>query len=244
MGGTRDNRSLHRWVLLKNSLKQDPSTPNQSTTSTTTPTSPEEEVEDFDLEDDMFSFLFPDPGDSSVENNGQANEEQWFEALMESLGEDEDSYSDASSSQVSLLPIEDAEISCASCTSSISHYPIPYPPFHPPLLKSVDIDSGYYSPTIHSLSLYQPGSPIASVPDAMEDTSDDSSSEALATPYSGSRSSLSIIYPPIDHRGGAMQEPYVYSPVDTAFYNPFGRDPLPYAADLEMPVYNPDRQSC
>lgn len=237
--GTRDNLSMHRWVLLRNSIKQDQTPSNQLLT--TNPSSPEEEVEDFFLEDDVFSFLFPDPGDSSVENEGKANEAQWFDALMESLGDDDDVYSDTSS-QVSLLPVEDAETSCPSYTPSFTEYPIPYPPFHPPLLKTVELDSGYYSPTVHSLSLFQTESPMSPVPDAVEDTSDDDS-EAPATPYSGSRSSLSIIYPPIDHPDGAMQEPYVYSPVDTALYNPFGRDALPYA-DLEDSVYNPDRHSC
>jgi hypothetical protein len=100
-GGAKDYASLHRWVLLKNSIIH--SRPNntvtcsRNNTSELLPTYPsdagdEDEEVCFDVEHGQ--FIYPDacvPLDSSRSADNDSSESQWLDSLLESL-KHEDSY--------------------------------------------------------------------------------------------------------------------------------------------------------
>jgi len=99
--GSRDNLSLHRWVLLKNSIIRD-DTPLHIPTEEPDVGAPalvadvEEDDEDELLnliDGDLFDFQFPDPGhraQAPQDAAAIATEAQWFDSLLETLGDDED----------------------------------------------------------------------------------------------------------------------------------------------------------
>lgn len=102
--GSRDNLSLHRWVLLKNSIIRDdaaPLTPAEEERDSGAPSLVPDAPDAEDDEDDdalnydgaFFNFLFPDPGYGAEAQRDAATiatEEQWFDSLLETLGDDED----------------------------------------------------------------------------------------------------------------------------------------------------------
>ncbi|KLO07982.1 hypothetical protein SCHPADRAFT_625719 [Schizopora paradoxa] len=102
--GSRDNLSLHRWVLLKNSIIRDDSAPPTPTEEerelsapSLVPDAPDAEDEDeddsFNDEGAFFNFLFPDPGYGAEAQRDAATiatEEQWFDSLLETLGDDDE----------------------------------------------------------------------------------------------------------------------------------------------------------
>jgi hypothetical protein len=111
--GSRDNLSLHRWVLLKNSLTREDFSVNNSVYSTVSDSSDVDSFEDddvdnmMDLEEDSYiAFLFPDPGyapspnasseDDLSKENPEMSEAQWLDSLLEKLGDDEDDEDDLS----------------------------------------------------------------------------------------------------------------------------------------------------
>jgi len=212
--------SLHRWVLLKNSIVNSPSL----TDSTTLPSQHESNHDDGDDDEEVLSvgetdaFMFPDV-DVAVKNS----EAQWLDSLLEELGDDEDDdyyYADSDQPSTS-LPTDDDEFPLYSPTgspmsssddlpnqpdyySSISvPYPVPYPPYQSPVIHAYHFDS-QFDPLISSASIslpYENPFPYHDmddledlpVPDAIDDTSDDES-DALTTPSLGrSSSSLSLV---------------------------------------------------
>ncbi|KAI0374678.1 hypothetical protein BV20DRAFT_960820 [Pilatotrama ljubarskyi] len=162
-GGVRDSCSLHRWVLLKNSIIRshatvDPVPPQpQADVTDSQPVyrRDEEEARD-DVEED--AFMFPDPHClGSRSPCAGDSEKQWLDSLLEDLGDDdEDADVEGPSASVSVLPVDDDDEPlsplCSPMSSSDdlvtpSHmfyqpppiaipYPVPYPPLHPPLLPS------------------------------------------------------------------------------------------------------------
>ncbi|KAI9508480.1 hypothetical protein F5148DRAFT_1195962 [Russula earlei] len=165
-GGAKDSSSLHRWVLLKNSITR--SQPNSTITCSpnnnpellpTYPSDAGEEDEEvcFDVEHD--SFIYPDARKllrSSCSANDDSSEKQWFDSLLESL-----EHEDSDDSHEPLLHVGDDDdeddlppltpsASPMSSTDDLGHpvynntpismpYPVVYPPYHPPLLSPLEL---------------------------------------------------------------------------------------------------------
>ncbi|THH04476.1 hypothetical protein EW145_g5488 [Phellinidium pouzarii] len=269
-GGSRDNLSLHRWVLLKNSITQDvysdsnPSNTTRVSDAVDSDVDAEFEDEEVDsiLDEDMFAFLFPDPGDAVASSDeGNVSEAQWLDSLLETLGDSDDDGGDMDLQMKMHLDSVDSEdepritltdvVSSNSSFSDDSAIPspiaVPYPPYHPPLARPFDLDSAdcYSSSHSDSFSPYRSHDiedSEESVPDAIEDTSDDES-DALLTPFSRSRSSLNLVDPasvPLPR-----DEPHIYNA--SAEHFPYEVDPLPYSdfnSESTTAVYSPYYQNC
>ncbi|KAF9792335.1 hypothetical protein BJ322DRAFT_36660 [Thelephora terrestris] len=277
----RDTASLHRWVLLKNSIvRSQPSSPASSTVpehssivyppEDPSPKSISHEPEGNSCEH-FDAFLFPDPDALSYDftpsppppsPKSDASEAQWLDSLLETFSDDEDdeegpinarrSVSDDDPEYVftspSVSPVASTEdlVHDASYSISVS-YPIPYPPlFHPPLIRLEDRSSG------RSL-LEEPGRVYGdvdelddlSVPEAIEDTSDDDS-ESLMTP---SRSAMSFVNGSVDVDPASIPlpaevRPRVYINTDPAYLYRFELDPLPFANDGREYTHTVYHQEC
>ncbi|KAJ7063146.1 hypothetical protein C8F01DRAFT_59112 [Mycena amicta] len=170
---SKDSFSLHRWVLLKNSIIQ----PLPSSAQTVSPTPPPDD-DDGDYESD--AFMFPDGGKlmEGISSEAAASEAAWLDSLLETLGEDD-------------VSVEDDE-------SSETHYCYPFLVPYPPAPSAPSSSLPYVDPLPYCD--FDDLEDLPPVPDAIEDTSDD---ESDAPPTPGhSLSSLdpaSIPLPP-DHR--------------------------------------------
>jgi hypothetical protein len=164
-GGAKDTSSLHRWVLLKNSISrsqpQSTVTCSPNNTSELLPTYNSTGDEDdevcFDVEHD--SFIYPDARKllhTSCSAHDDGSEKQWFESLFESL---EDQDPDGSHEPLLHVGDDDDEddlspltpsASPMSSTDDLSHpvynnspismpYPVVYPPYNPPLLSPLEL---------------------------------------------------------------------------------------------------------
>jgi hypothetical protein len=156
----KDSCSLHRWVLLKNSIIR-----SQTPTAITAPsdksdlncvhtshTRTEEDYED-EEEEEADSFFFPDAGKlaDSRETGVSASEAEWLDSLLEDLAdEDEGDFNASPDICVSILPVDDDDddsllsplISPMSSSDDLLQpayyppsipvpYPVPYPPDQP-----------------------------------------------------------------------------------------------------------------
>jgi len=271
--GSRGEVSLHRWVLLKNSLIHDDSRTSPDSNASIVPDIPEVEAEDeevdvdLDIDEDVFAFLFPDPGDDlKSEGNANASEAQWLDSLLETLGDDDDEDIDIpGKGSMSALENED-QSQTVSTSSSFAEdpatppgvsYAVSYPSdlFHPPV-SSCNPDSQQHLYFFTGANgVYSPFDDIddgyLSMPDAIEDTSDDESMDSPSTPFTRSRSSLNLVDPasvPLPReRPSSGIEPHIYDAAED-FY-PFDADPLPYPdvyaeSPASFPVYGPFYQSC
>ncbi|KDQ59444.1 hypothetical protein JAAARDRAFT_33008 [Jaapia argillacea MUCL 33604] len=278
--GVKDNCSLHRWVLLKNSIirSQPVNVPAVETNKIHDFTvhrcdEREEEEEDSVVEDEEDMFVFPDVG-VFVDNGKasvQSSEAQWLDSLLESLGdEDEDDmdvqlsvsptdYDDEPfSPPISPMSSSDDLISQSQYTSPpprtvslpVIYPPMPYPAFHPPLIHPFELDST--SLPLHSCDFtcddplpYADDIDDLSVPDAIEDTSDDES-DAPPTPFTRSTSSLvdpaSIPLP--SERPRSRFHPQIFIDTDDSYFYPFELDPLPFADVHVHPSPLFDLQEC
>lgn len=218
---SKDSSSLHRWVLIKNSIVN----------STPRPVLPDkhndEDDDDDEVLDSVDSFMFPDAGklvSESTSEEAMASEVQWLDSLLQTLGDDDDD-DDLNidlEQNVSTLPTDEDEFPLYSPvvspmsssddlpsqsyfpTSPISvSYPVPYPPHHPPLIHAYHFDTTFepLEPLVSSFSApyedplpYHDLDDMEDVPEAIEDTSDDES-DALTTPSLG-RSSSSLTLDP------------------------------------------------
>jgi hypothetical protein len=251
---SKDGFSLHRWVLLKNSIIQ--SLPLATPASSSSSAEAAYEDEEAGTDDETDSFMFPDAG-KLVEGPAtevNASEAAWLDSLLETLGEDDDDdFNSDSDIRVSVVPVEDDEdqddlpqsppispMSSSDDLTSQSYYPylVPYPPFPPPLI------SYNFSPS--SPPHYADPLPYCDLDDLddlppvlIEDTSDDES-DAPVTPGQ-SLSSLSpdpaSIPLPAEQSRLRHASPYIYSTTeeDDYFY-PFHNDPLPFPDDLHPPL--------
>jgi hypothetical protein len=251
-GNVKDSCSLHRWVLLKNSIiRSHTPTPSAATVSGEADTEPahihDEEV--FEEEDDV-AYMFPDPHAVHTEQASANDENQWLDALLEDLEDDEEEPSSAFQ-----LPAADYEEPLSPLYSPMSSsddlvdqanfysYPIPYPPLHPPLVpawyeletSTASMNSLPVTPALYDnpLPYYDVDDfEATSVPDAIDDLSDDES-DAPPTPSSGSAASIS---PPSSTSVSMQRErtrlplthPQVYVEMDEPSYYPFELDPLPF----------------
>ncbi|KDQ33586.1 hypothetical protein PLEOSDRAFT_21054 [Pleurotus ostreatus PC15] len=120
-------------------------------------------------------------------------------------------------------------------------YIIPYPHFHPPLVHPYHFESTMHSPLSSIPRPYEDPLPYydtddvenLSVPDAIEDTSDDES-DAPSTPSLGSRSSLvdpAGIPLPGENVRRPRSHPHVYIDNQDSYFYPFELEPLPFSDD-------------
>ena len=222
---SKDSTSLHRWVLIKNSIVN-------SLSSTTPPALPDTHNDSVDEDDDdadevlnsvevVNSFMFPDAGklvSESTTEEAKASEAQWLDSLLETLGDDDDDdFNVDSEHNVSTLPADDDEfplyspivspMSSSDDLPSDSYYPtspisVPYPPYHPPLIHAYDFTTFEpLEPLISSFSApYEDPLPYHNLDD-LEDVPDaiedtsDDESDAPTTPSLG-RSSSSLTLDP------------------------------------------------
>ncbi|KAH9484030.1 hypothetical protein JR316_0003509 [Psilocybe cubensis] len=146
----RDSCSLHRWVLLKNSIVSSPAL----TTSTLLATQsdihsayPTDDSEDDESEEVLGSmetdaFMFPDAGQlvpSSASSGIRGAEAQWLDSLLEELGDDEDDDEFA----------VDSDTHSATITVEDDEFPL-YSPLGSPMSSSDDLPNqpAYYPPSI------------------------------------------------------------------------------------------------
>jgi hypothetical protein len=232
---SKENHSLHRWVLLKNSI-------NRSAPAAPPVVYPphEDDAEDDDEEEEeeeTDSFMFPDAGKLAGDSKGQdgtASEAKWLDSLLQALGGDDD---DASADEDPLLspsvsPLASPMSSSDDLVNQAYPFPVPYPPFHPPLVHRYELDSipmPYDAPLPYQY--IDDDVEDLSVPDAIEDTSDDES-DATTTPsvlQSSPRSSLIDTSPPESRQ--QRRRPHVY--IEDPHRYPFELDPLPFSDHFE-----------
>ncbi|KAF8652745.1 hypothetical protein AX16_004242 [Volvariella volvacea WC 439] len=161
--GSRD--SLHRWVLLKNSILQ-PSPLSASTSTTDLPAcsrpysddleddddEPDVEITSYDPSSD--SFMFPDAGRFVNNRNTESfnSEAEWLDSLLESLGDDDDDeFSAEQEPSATTLPEEDEMLSPIGSPMSSSD-DLPNQPSYYPQHISVSYAVSY--PVYHSVSPY------------------------------------------------------------------------------------------
>jgi len=269
--GGKDSCSLHRWVLLKNSIIRSPSC---SATATDFPDvnstldDGEEDDDTDELSEEGDSFLFPDAGklvgvNRTVDVN--ASEADWLNSLLERLGDDEeDEFAVDAESSVSTIPVDDDEDALllspigspmsssddlpsqpAYYSQSTVSYPypylVPYPPFHPPLTHSYEFDSTFDASLSSLPAPYDDPLPYydldysenLSVPEAIEDTSDDESDPPLTPSLGRSSSSLTLVDAasiplPLERSSLRHIVPHIYVDMDDSYFYPFELDPLPF----------------
>ncbi|KAF8061557.1 hypothetical protein FPV67DRAFT_1631050 [Lyophyllum atratum] len=274
--GGRDTCSLHRWVLLKNSIVSSPST------SSSLPMIEINTVEeDADDTEELDSFMFPDAGKfvSGPSADVNASESDWLDSLLETLGDDDEyEFAAESDPNISIPGDEDDDqlllspmgspmsssddlpnhSNCypQSITVSYSYpYPVPYPPFHPPLIYPYEFDSAF-DPSLSFIPAAPYDDPLPyydlsdvenlSVPDTIEDTSDDDSDAPLTPSLGLSSNSLSpmdaaSIPLPTERSRLRHTIPHVHVDSDDPYFYPFEIDPLPFPDDRQP--YN-NHQEC
>jgi hypothetical protein len=202
--------SLHRWVLLKNSILRSSSSQPTSPvvlhkTDAILPDEGDNEDEEVCCEEEADSFMFPDASklNSCGGTDVNASEAEWLDSLLETLGEEDEHFNDV---HVAILPADDDDdqpfsplISPMSSSDDLinpqpAYYPtpitVPYPPFHSPVIRSFELNS-LNSPLDSRQTSYEDPLPYyyddmddvedLAVPDAIEDTSDDES-DVVSTP--------------------------------------------------------------
>ncbi|KAF5358035.1 hypothetical protein D9756_001935 [Leucocoprinus leucothites] len=262
----KDQCSLHRWVLLKNSILS--SSNLQDTTVSEYPEAISNPNEDSDEEGEVAeeeigsvvdAFMFPDAGNfvSPRSTDTHDSEAQWLDSLLETLAEDEDDDYPSDSDPHSTLPADEDDDQLLSPTlsplasSEDLHQPrfyshsvsVPYSTCFSPF----DSTHGYdFAPALNSpvpslLTAFEDALPYhdlddiegSSVPDAIEDVSDDES-DTLSTPSFG-RSIASLFLDSNStstsptERGRLRGSPTPsYDDKRPRYLNPFELDPLPF----------------
>lgn len=251
----KDN-SLHRWVLLKNSMIR--SLPAITSTSQleaqASCSSDYDEEDEAVTEEESDAFMFPDGGKLIDGPSEEVNtsEAAWLDSLLETLADDDDDYTDADV-HVSVFPVDDEDdqllspsISPMSSSDDLPttinmQYPVPYPSFHPPLIHSYsNFDSSLSSippPYDDPLPYYGLEDDVPPVPDAIEDTSDDESEDPPTPSVGQSTSSLTLVDPasiPLPGERSGLRHlihPQVYTDTDDSYFYPLELDPIPFPDD-------------
>ncbi|PFH52440.1 hypothetical protein AMATHDRAFT_74232 [Amanita thiersii Skay4041] len=167
--GSRDNCSLHRWVLLKNSISVSQSPTLIGATINTLPDASSlcsaggyDDADDRNESGDSDSFFFPDAGQIVSSSQTCLSEAQWLDTLLKELGEDEDDdYLVESDVASPPAPVEDDDedaplsplVSPMASSDDLHNQPqyyspprqFPYPRFLHPLLHPFDFDQGMQS---------------------------------------------------------------------------------------------------
>lgn len=231
--GSKDQCSLHRWVLLKNSILST-STQSDITVSEYPEVIPnnEEPDEEEELAEEengsvaIDSFMFPDARNFVSDQVAHNSEAEWLDSLLETLAEDDDDdFPSDSEVHASTLPVDEDDDQLLSPSVSplassedlpqsrfFNSVPVPYAnnfsPFHSSSPRNYDVSASstsLSSLTEHPLPYHDPDDiEDSSVPDAIEDMSDDES-DTVSTPSFG-RSINSLFLdtsaspcPPIEH---------------------------------------------
>jgi len=263
--GGKDNCDLHRWVLLKNSLVHPQSEvvhPAVSNPSRAPPVCHAHHYNgDSDEDDEVDSFMFPDASEIALRNSSDA-ESEWLDSLLEELEDPDDD-----DIRVSVVPAEDDEdhhlsplISPMSSSDDLLNhadyfpppiafpYPVPYPPLHHPLSDSYDlgpiVSPPHISPPAYDALPYYDSDDLddLSVPEAIEDTSDDES-DAPSTPSLGRSSSLEFPDSASVRMLDGRQQPHVYIRTPDSYIGRLDIDPLPFP-DEDHFTYNGIYQQC
>lgn len=276
--GGKDTCNLHRWVLLKNSVfRFQPCPPPPAVPSSTSPNAlPAEHDEGKDADEseaeENYSFMFPDASNLVIRGatDMHSSEAEWLDSLLESLGDEGDDEF-GSDSDTPGVPVEDDDDSPLSpLTSPMSSsddllnqnayyspaienpYPVPYPPFHPPLVRPCQLSPIIESPAISPPSTYDalPYYDIDELddfPEAIEDVSDDES-DAPSTPSLYRSSELCFAHPTDvqlqGERRRASSLPHVYIRTTDYYFDRFELDPLPFPDEDNFSSYNPVYQEC
>lgn len=211
------------------------------------------------------SFMFPDAS-KLIPRGGSdvtASEAEWLDSLLESLCDgEEDEFCAESDVRVSVVAVEeDDDASLSPLTSPMSSsddlvnqqahcpptaipYPVPYPLFHPPLVRPYELVPTVESPLISSTPTYDALSRYdidelddLSVPEAIEDTSDDES-DAPSTPSLGRCSDLFFGTSLSGERRQQRSQPDVYIRMTGSVYDRFELDPLPFPDEGNLNSYH------
>ena len=214
--------SLHRWVLLKNSIQHQhhptEPTPDDDDDYDEEPVAKAAAVvvaaaaaatvaAQAEAEAQAAAFMFPDAGHFLGADDAQMREAQWLDELLESLGEEEDEDDDDDESS------DDERPSLNAVEDDVDYTPLVSPMSSLDDLSSSTHHHHHHSPH-YNYSFQDDALPyydaeeeeedytMASVPDAIDDTSDDETcSDAPTTPSLG-RSSNSFTLPPHPPPGG------------------------------------------
>jgi hypothetical protein len=268
----KDACSLHRWVLLKNSIVRSAPTPEPPAVTfshhSDPPPSPSlDYLLDEPDDEEEYSYMFPDLENPAVEKND--SEAQWLNSLLETLGDDDDDF--APESEVQGLPVVDDDddhlsplpspMSSSDDLTAPFYPPMPYPPLYAPFQQAARQPyscHARFEPSSDSPPQDEDGLPYfdsddvenLSVPDAIDDTSDDES-ETLTTPSLGQSSQdLYLIDPasvplPADHSRLRYCDPYIVNAEDPdSEYNPFKFDRSPFPLEHRHRSYCTYHQEC
>ncbi|KAI0685477.1 hypothetical protein BC835DRAFT_517548 [Cytidiella melzeri] len=265
-GHVKESCSLHRWVLLKNSIvRSHTSIPNAADAKGEADTEPAYTHDDDVLEEEENdTFMFPDPRTIHDAETSSNDESQWLDSLLENLEDDDDEDHPsafripATDDEEPLSPMYSPMSSSDDLVDQTDFYPyiIPYPPLHPavnPAWYELEASTDSIDPLSATPALYDNPLPYygvddledESVPDAIDDLSDDES-DAFLTPSSGSTASISppsslpISLPRERPRPPSLAHPQVYIETDEPSYYSFEVDPLPFP---QQPTTSPPRAS-
>ncbi|KAG8217545.1 hypothetical protein J3R82DRAFT_5694 [Butyriboletus roseoflavus] len=212
------------------------------------------------------SFMFPDAS-KLIPRGGTdltVSESEWLDTLLETLCEgEEDELCSGSDARVLVGAVEEEDDTCLSplispmsssddllnhqahCSPSTAvPYPVPYPPFHPPLVGPYELGPIIESPLISppppydALSRYDMDElDDLSVPEAIEDTSDDES-DAPSTPSLGRSSHLFFGTSLSGERRQERTQLEVYIRTTGSVFDRFELDPLPFRDEDHLNSYN------
>jgi hypothetical protein len=211
------------------------------------------------------SFMFPDAS-KLIPRGGTdmtVSEAGWLDSLLETLCEgEEDEFCTDSDVRASVTVEEDDDASLSPLTSPMSSsddllnqqtlcspptavpYPVPYPPFHPPLVGPYVLGPIIESPSISSPPAYDAISRYdtdelddLSVPEAIEDTSDDES-DAPSIPSLGRCSDIFFESSLSGERRQQRSQPNVYIRTAGSIFDRFELDPLPFPDEDNFNSYN------
>ena len=257
--GSKDNYSLHRWVLLKNSLSSASINAAPTTFSEINSTDNYGDRDDEASPEDDNSFLFPDADELVSTSQSRGSEAQWLDTLLKALvdDEDEDDFSDSyvissatpadddDDDDGSLSPLNSPMASSDDLPNQASFYApdlaavpyhFPYPQYQPSLLRSYqDVPSSLSSLPV-PYEDHLPYHDLDYVPDyampgiILEDTSDDES-DTPSTPSFG-RSSASLTLS--ESRSQSMARSSPHHAKNQLYPNEggiflFEADPLPFS---------------
>jgi len=257
---------LHRWVLLKNSILSSSNLQNAAVSeySETISNISEEMDEETAEETVVDAFMFPD-AKNLVSSRAAEAEAQWLDSLLETLAEDEDDDYPSDSDHHSTLPVDEDDDQLLSPSLSplassedlhqsrfySSSASVPYSSYFDSTLalarhfeSALDFPAPSLSTSVREDALpYHDfnGVENSSVPDAIEDMSDDES-DTLSTPSFG-RSITSLFFdssadsasPTSSTERNAWKNSSRSRP--SHYLNPFELDPLPFADESSYPTF-------
>lgn len=267
--GSKSECSLHRWVLLKNSIvkaPEEPPLPTATDSDSITLSNHDREYQREVVDDDADSFVFPDAdmfANFKRDDAGASTEAEWLDSVLETLEDDEGITVDVQpvdddEDDLALSPLNSPASSSDDLATHPSYYPAPITiPYPLPYQALEQLSAGYDAPFYRDALPHGDGDVYdveeMSVPEAVDDDSDDESSEAPTTPSLG-RSDTSIglsidpaLVPLPSERSPlrplSLHQLYIRT-ADPSF-DPFDLDPLPFPDDHPLQRnYNSHYQEC